>query len=168
MKKYANIIAGAASCGVWLVASGCAPVTRYAITNETVVDSRAVGDPEDVIDRAKAEIIARGRNMGLVLRESAPNRIVLTEADVAGPLSAHRAAAAAADGISDNRSAVATAEFSHGSGIIRYRYWVRLVGATPKNTTPAHEARMAAAILAIREVFEKPLETNMDHELAPR
>lgn len=138
----------------------CAPTSRtYCFKSDSIVGVDALNDPDVTVDRAQQQIIERGKSMGLTVRESSPHRLVLVGAEGAA-LGVGKDNADA--GIAETRRVIARAEFNRTDSALRYRYWIELDGKAPANTTAAHEKRMAAGLLAIREVFERPLQFDME------
>ena len=127
------------------------------ITATDKFETRAVVTPEPSIDvpavvrRSKDQIIRRGGQLGLVIKEDKPGKLVLTSVSAPG------VSGGASSDIRDDRRIFATANFRTVNRTIEYRYSIQLGGARPANTTDAHEREVLAGLFAVREIFEQPL-----------
>lgn len=153
-----------------LAGAGTLAALPGCITATDKFDTRAVVTPEPSIDvaavvrRAKGQIIRRGGQLGLTIKEDTPGRLVLTS--VSAPGVGDRAAGAGGMGgaspmVNDNRRIFAVAKFRTVNRTIEYRYNVQLRGQRPANTTDEHERDVLAGLFAVREIFEQPLNVDV-------
>lgn len=141
---------------------GCTSASMHrdhSFTTRAFVTAAAEIDEDAAIRRGIDQIVERGRAAGLVLEETSDRRVVLvsTTATPGAP-----AATSAGTGVHDERRVVAQADFDTTRGGIEYRYHVSLRGARPADTTVAHERNVVAGLFMVRQVFERPLDVDLD------
>lgn len=129
------------------------------ITATDKFDTKAIVTPEPSIDvpavvrRAKDQIVRRGGQLGLTIKEDKPGKLTLMSVAPAGI----QTGASAPSSIKDDRRIFAVATFRTVNRTIEYTYSVQLQGQRPANTTDQHEREVLAGLFAVREIFEQPL-----------
>lgn len=129
----------------------------HAFTTQAFVTAAADIDEDAAVRKGINQIIQRGIEAGLVIEETSSRRVTLTSTSATPG-----ASAASADAIEDTRRVVARGEFHTTSAGISYDYHISLRGPRPQNTTAAHERNVVAGLFMVRQVFERPLDVDLD------
>jgi hypothetical protein len=141
-----------------LAACSSGPMHRdHSFTTRAYVTAAAAIDQDAAVRRGIDQIIARGLEAGLVLEETSDRRVVLTST-TATP----GGAAPESTAINDTRRVVARATFHTTRSGIEYQYHISLRGSRPDPTNPAHEKAVVAGLFMVRQVFERPLDVDLD------
>ena len=129
----------------------------HAFTTHAFVTSAANIDEDAAVRKGIDQIIQRGIEAGLVIEETSDRRVTLTSTTATPGASTDSAGA-----IEDTRRVVARGEFRTTSAGISYDYHISLRGSRPKHTTEAHERNVVAGLFMVRQVFERPLDVDLD------
>ena len=107
-------------------------------------------------EKAKAQLLELADTYGLETRYSGKDRLVFV---AQAPNYTVIQPDGAVEERADTRIVKIEVLFGKELGTRAYRYYCRVVGGEPAHFTAEHRARFALSLLAVREIFEKPLST---------